>query len=170
MIVAENVHVHFRRGLLGEPIRALDGLNLEVREGDFFGLVGQNGAGKSTAMYCFLGLLRPTTGSVRVMGAIPEIGSKLYNGVAYLPEEPHYHLYLTVEEATRYYASLYGKPVPQKLIDEALQEDPARAGAEYLAEFRTDVESFVDREVVESAVVTVCNLAARLCAEAKDGQ
>ena len=60
--------------------------------------------------------------------------------------------------------------MPQKLIDEALQEDPARAGAEYLAEFRTDVESFVDREVVESAVVTVCNLAARLCAEAKDGQ
>jgi ABC-2 type transport system ATP-binding protein len=121
VILAENVHVRFRRGLLGEPIRALDGLNLEVREGDFFGLVGQNGAGKSTAMYCFLGLLRPTAGSVRVMGAIPEIGSELYNGVAYLPEEPHYHLYLTVEEATRYYASLYRKPVPQKLIDEALE-------------------------------------------------
>ena len=44
--------------------------------------------------------------------------------------------------------------VPQQLIDAALLEDPARAGAEYLAEFRSDIESFVDREVVEAAVIT----------------
>jgi len=130
MIVAENVHVNFRRGLLGPPIRALDGLNLEVRDGDFFGLVGQNGAGKSTAMYCFLGLIRPNAGQVRVMGCVPELGSKLYEGVGYLPEEPHYHLYLTVGEAVRYYASLYGKPAPKKAIDDALE----RMG---LAEFKT---------------------------------
>src|SRR6516164_4854618 len=43
--------------------------------------------------------------------------------------------------------------VPQKVIDDALQEDPSKAGAEYLAEFRSDIETFVDREVVESAVV-----------------
>lgn len=121
MIVAENVCVHFRRGLLGPPIRALDGLTLEVREGDFFALVGQNGAGKSTAMYCFLGLLKPTSGTVRVMGRTPELGSGLYETVAYLPEEPHYHLYLTVEEATRYYASLYGKRMPTKVIHDILE-------------------------------------------------
>ena len=81
-----------------------------MRDGDFFALVGQNGAGKSTAMYCFLGLMRPTAGKIEVMGRVPELGSSLNAGVAYLPEEPHYHLYLTVEEATRYYASLYGRP------------------------------------------------------------
>jgi hypothetical protein len=43
--------------------------------------------------------------------------------------------------------------VPQSLIDEALEEDPARAGAEYLAQFRTDIETFVSRDVVETAVV-----------------
>jgi hypothetical protein len=43
--------------------------------------------------------------------------------------------------------------VPQRLIDKALEEDPARAGAEYLAEFRSDIETFVSREVVEAAVV-----------------
>ena len=62
-------------------------------------------------MYCFLGLLKPTAGKVEAMGATPHLGSRLYTKVAYLPEEPHYHLYLTVEEATRYYASLYGKRV-----------------------------------------------------------
>lgn len=121
MIVADDVHMHFRRGFLRRQVRALNGLSLEVREGDFFALVGQNGAGKSTAMYCFLGLIRPTSGKLRVMGRIPDLGSPLYDNVAYLPEEPHYHLYLTVEEATRYYASLYGKRVPIKTINDALE-------------------------------------------------
>jgi ABC-2 type transport system ATP-binding protein len=113
--------MNFRRGMVGAKIRALDGMSLEVREGDFFALVGQNGAGKSTAMYCFLGLLRPTSGKIEVMGRTPELGSSLYSSVAYLPEEPHYHLYLTVEEATRYYASLYGERLPRKAIDDILE-------------------------------------------------
>ena len=62
MILADNVRVEFRRGFLRGRVRALNGLSLEVRDGDFFALVGQNGAGKSTAMYCFLGLMRPTSG------------------------------------------------------------------------------------------------------------
>jgi ABC-type multidrug transport system ATPase subunit len=120
MIVAENVQMHFRRGLFGGHVHALNGLSLEVREGDFFALVGQNGAGKSTAMYCFLGLLRPTSGKIEVMGRAPGLGSPLNAQVAYLPEEPHYHLYLTVEEATRYYASLYGRRVSDQRIHDAL--------------------------------------------------
>jgi ABC-type multidrug transport system ATPase subunit len=120
VIVADDVRVEFRRGLLRGKVWALNGLSLEVRDGDFFALVGQNGAGKSTAMYCFLGLMKPTSGKIEVMGRVPELGSPLNAGVAYLPEEPHYHLYLTVEEATRYYASLYGKRVSDKAIHEAL--------------------------------------------------
>jgi ABC-type multidrug transport system ATPase subunit len=121
VIIAENVHVEFRRGFLRKKLRALNGIALEVRGGDFFALVGQNGAGKSTAMYCMLGLLKPTSGTIEVMGRMPELGSELYRDVAYLPEEPHYHLYLTVEEATRYYASLYGRKVTTKKIDETLE-------------------------------------------------
>jgi len=130
VIVAEDVHVHFPTGLFRRRVRALDGLTLDVRDGDFFALVGQNGAGKSTAMYCFLGLLRPTSGKVQIMGQSPELGARLYKNVAYLPEEPHYHLYLTVEEATRYYSSLYGKRVSDKTIDDSLE----RLG---LAQFKT---------------------------------
>jgi len=130
VIVAEDVHMHFRRGLLRRQVRALNGLSLEIREGDFFALVGQNGAGKSTAMYCFLGLIKPTSGKVQVMGKIPDLGSPLYQNVAYLPEEPHYHLYLTVEEATRYYSSLYRKRITSKTVNDVLE----RLG---LAQFKT---------------------------------
>jgi ABC-2 type transport system ATP-binding protein len=87
VIVAENVHVRFQRGTLRSQIQALNGLNLEVREGDFFALLGHNGAGKSTAMYCFLGLMKPTSRKIEVMGKAPDLGSPLYQGVAYLPEE-----------------------------------------------------------------------------------
>ena len=121
MIVAENLHMHFRTGVFRREVHALNGLSLEVREGDFFALVGQNGAGKSTAMYCFLGLLKPTSGKVKILGQTPELGCRLYEKVAYLPEEPHYHLYLTVEEATRYYAALYGKRVSDKTINDTLE-------------------------------------------------
>lgn len=114
--------MRFRSGLLRRPVNALNGLSLEVHDGDFFALVGQNGAGKSTAMYCFLGLLKPTAGRLEVMGRLPNLGSQLYEHIAYLPEEPHYHLYLTVEEATRYYSSLYGKRVPTKRINEVLEK------------------------------------------------
>ena len=130
MIVAENMQMHFRRGLFRGQVHALTGLSLEVRDGDFFALVGQNGAGKSTAMYCFLGLLKPTSGKVEVMGRKPHLGSPLYENVAYLPEEPHYHLYLTVEEATQYYASLYGKRISAKTVNDVLE----RLG---LAQFKT---------------------------------
>lgn len=122
--------MYFRRGFSFQQVQALNGISLEVRDGDFFALVGQNGAGKSTAMYCFLGLLRPTSGRIEVMGRVPGLGAPINAQVAYLPEEPHYHLYLTVEEATRYYASLYGKRVPDKVIHDALD----RLG---LGEFRS---------------------------------
>jgi ABC-2 type transport system ATP-binding protein len=121
VITAENLHVHFRTGWARRQVFALNGLHLQIREGDFFALVGQNGAGKSTAMYCFLGLLKPTSGKLQVMGKVPELGSQLYENVAYLPEEPHYHLYLTVAEATRYYTSLYGRRVSDKVVNDTLE-------------------------------------------------
>jgi len=48
---------------------ALDGLDLTVPSGGVFGLLGENGAGKTTALRCMLGLVRPTSGMCRVLGA-----------------------------------------------------------------------------------------------------
>jgi len=108
MVSAENVSVNFRKGLFQGRIKALDSFSLNVEEGDIFALLGPNGAGKSTAMYCFLGLIQPDQGAVSLFGQKPEPGVDLFREIAYLPEEPHYHQYLTVEEAVRYYARLQG--------------------------------------------------------------
>ncbi len=122
MIRAEAVSVLFSRGPFRGALRALDGLDLEIREGEFFALLGQNGAGKSTAMYCLLGLIRPSSGRVSLLGQQPEPGSSIYRHVSYLPEEPHYHDYLTVEEATSYYGALYGAPVSKARLDDTLEQ------------------------------------------------
>jgi ABC-2 type transport system ATP-binding protein len=118
---AENISVQFRQGLFRKKLKALDGFSMSVERGDVFGLLGPNGAGKSTAMYCLLGLIKPDSGSISVFGKRPYPGADLFKHVAYLPEEPHYHMYLTVEEAISYYAALYGKSLKHerllKIID-----------------------------------------------------
>jgi len=121
MIKANNVSVEFGHNWLGNRMKALDGFSVSIEQGDVYALLGPNGAGKSTAMYCLLGMIRPNGGSVRIMGREPKPGSELFRKVAYLPEEPHYHLYLTVGEALDYYGSLYDKPIPEGRIDEILE-------------------------------------------------
>lgn len=128
MVRADNLRVVFRTGLR-KTLNALEDFSLAVDEGDIFALLGPNGSGKSTSMYCFLGLVHPRSGSISIMGEPPVPGSSTFRRIAYLPEEPHYHGYLTVREAVEYYAKLYGEHVPAKMIDDVLD----RVG---LSEFR----------------------------------
>jgi ABC-2 type transport system ATP-binding protein len=130
MIEAQQLTVRFKRGAGRQMLTALDHLDLEVGDGDFFALLGQNGAGKSTAMNCFLGLLRPSSGRVRVLGRAPVLGSDFYGEIGFLPEEPHYHDYLTVDEAVRYYGALTRKASWKDRAEELME----RLG---VAEFRT---------------------------------
>jgi ABC-2 type transport system ATP-binding protein len=122
MITAENVSVYFYKGFLKKKIVALDNFNLEIKKGDFVGLVGQNGAGKSTAMYCLLGLINPKSGKILIDGFPPVPGSGIYNNISYLPEEPHYHDFLTIGEALSFYNSLYNNPSPKKKLEKLLED------------------------------------------------
>ncbi len=54
----------------GGTVHAVNGLDLEIRRGECFGLLGPNGAGKTTTIEIFEGLLRPTSGDVRILGGI----------------------------------------------------------------------------------------------------
>ncbi len=69
-------------------VRALDGLDLEVRRGEVFGFLGPNGAGKSTTIRILLDLLRPTSGTVEVLGVAPAAGGPALRArIGYLPGE-----------------------------------------------------------------------------------
>ncbi len=120
MIRAENITVTYKTGFR-KRLKALDGFSLSIQEGDIFAILGRNGAGKSTAMYCFLGLIQPDSGHISISGQRPFPGARLFRDISYLPEEPHYHQYLTVEEAIYYYASLYGTTVRKEKIDEVME-------------------------------------------------
>ena len=61
-IIAENLTKFYGKA------RGIDGLNLEVAPGDFFGFIGPNGAGKSTTIRTLLGLISPTSGKAQVLG------------------------------------------------------------------------------------------------------
>jgi ABC-2 type transport system ATP-binding protein len=68
--------------------RALAGLDLTVPRGTAFGLIGQNGAGKTTFIKTILGVVRPSAGLVRVFGGTPE-DPKIRARIGYLPERLH---------------------------------------------------------------------------------
>lgn len=69
-------------------VRALDGFNLSVRQGEVHGFLGPNGAGKSTTIRILLGLLRANAGEVKLLGGDPwHDAIALHRRLAYVPEE-----------------------------------------------------------------------------------
>jgi ABC-2 type transport system ATP-binding protein len=82
---------------------ALDGVSLRATAGQVYGLVGANGAGKTTLIKHLLGLLRPTTGSVRVFGLDPVVDPVgVLSRVGYLSEERELPEWMRVDELLRY--------------------------------------------------------------------
>lgn len=96
-------------------------LNLNVPEGSIYGFLGPNGAGKSTTLKMILGLVRPTAGSIRVLGKDMDNGNRLLvlHQVGSLIESPSYYGHLTGEENLRIVQTLRG--IPEKNIREVLQ-------------------------------------------------
>lgn len=96
-------------------------LNLSVAEGSVYGFLGPNGAGKSTTLKMILGLVRPTAGSIEVLGKSMDGANRLavLRQVGSLIESPSYYGHLTGEENLRIVQTLRG--VPEKNIREVLQ-------------------------------------------------
>ena len=96
-------------------------LHLTVPEGSVYGFLGPNGAGKSTTLKMILGLVRPTAGSIEVLGKPMDSPHRLavLRQVGSLIESPSYYGHLTGEENLRIVQTLRG--VPEKSIREVLQ-------------------------------------------------
>lgn len=96
-IETKNLTKVFKDPLRRKPIVALADLTLAIEEGEVFGFLGHNGAGKSTAIKLFVNLLFPTSGRVTVLGR--EVSDRRVRAaVGYLPENPYLYDHLTPEE------------------------------------------------------------------------
>ncbi len=103
----------FRRG----DRTVLNRIGFELAPGRLLGLIGHNGAGKSTLIKLILGLLKPASGRLEVLGGAP--GASPLD-VGYLPENVSFYDAMTVEEHLRYFAGLKGVARPR--IDELVEE------------------------------------------------
>lgn len=92
-------------------IKALNNVSFSVGRGEVFGLLGANGAGKSTAIECMLGTRRPDSGSVSILGMHPRTDRKaLFENVGVQFQESHYQDKITVRELCEETQSLYKAP------------------------------------------------------------
>lgn len=92
-------------------LTALDGLTLDVAPGELFGIVGPDGAGKTTTLRMLAGVLRPSAGSARVMGIdVGERPEEAKPHLAYMAQRFGLYEDLTVAENLAFYADLYRVP------------------------------------------------------------
>ena len=109
--------------------RGITGLDLAVDEGEFFGFIGPNGAGKSTTIRTLLGLISPTSGSVRIFGNdIVKDKEAILREVGYLPSEAVFYSGMKVKDILKFSADLRKKNCSReaKLLCERLELDTSR--------------------------------------------
>ncbi len=118
-------------------INVVDGINLEVEEGEIFGFMGPNGAGKTTTIKMLLSISYPSAGTAFVLGK--EIGDiSIHRELSYLPEKPYYYEHMTGLEILHFYGKLFGIKEPLRSAKaKALLEKVglADAGAKPIAKY-----------------------------------
>jgi len=116
-IVFNNVKKTFNQ------LKAVDGVSLSIEEGEFFALLGPNGAGKSTLINMMAGLVRPSKGSVSVMGFdVNKEYQKARHSVGIVPQELVFDPFFNVREMLRFQAGYFGKDKSNdKWVDEVIE-------------------------------------------------
>jgi len=96
-------------------IVAVDYVDLDIKYGEIFGLLGPNGSGKSTALKIILGLVKPDSGSVSVLGIkAKDDPIAVKRQVGYVPESPRLYEFLTGLEYLDFVADIYGLDASDK--------------------------------------------------------
>jgi len=106
IIETQNLSKVYRDFWGRQKVRALKALDLEIRRGEIFGLLGPNGSGKTTTIKLILGLLFPTNGQALVFGRDATEVTK-NERIGYLPEESYLYKFLNAEETLDFYGRLF---------------------------------------------------------------
>jgi ABC-2 type transport system ATP-binding protein len=111
----------YRSLLTPAGVKAVDGLNLSVRAGETYSVVGPNGSGKTTTLKILLGLIFPTGGSASIFGrSIADLAVR--ERIGFLPEDAYLYDCFSGEELIDFYAGLFGysRKRRRELVDELL--------------------------------------------------
>ncbi len=101
VVDTRNVSRHFGQ------IRAVDDVSIAIQQGEIYGLLGPNGSGKTTLIRLILGLLRPTSGSIRLLDVeMPD--KKVLSQVGYMTQASALYEELTIRENINFFAEIYG--------------------------------------------------------------
>ena len=111
---------------------AIQGINFEISKHGIYGLLGSNGAGKSTTMNIICGVLKQTRGSVLIKGIdVRENPVSAKRCIGFLPQVPPLHPDLTVEEYLEFCAEL--RHIPEREVKKAVREVMGRCGISHFA-------------------------------------
>ena len=116
-IVFKNVSKNYKQ------LKAVDGISLSIEKGEFFGLLGPNGAGKSTLINMMAGLVKPSNGSIDVMGFnVNKEYQEARHSVGIVPQELVFDPFFNVREMLRFQAGYFGKDkLNDKWVDEVIE-------------------------------------------------
>jgi len=104
VIVIDHLHKSYGN------IQAVRGISLTVERGEIFGFLGPNGAGKTTTIRCMLDVIRPTSGTLRVLGLDAQRdGHALHQHIGYLPGDVRLPGRMTGKQVIHYFANLQGR-------------------------------------------------------------
>ena len=90
-------------------VKAVDGLNLRIKKGEIYALIGANGSGKTTSLNMISGALFPTSGEIRVFGyEVPKNRRLITNYIGIAPQDYSIYEDLSLEENVRFFSLIYG--------------------------------------------------------------
>ncbi len=103
-------------------IKAVNDLSFTVEEGQVYGFLGQNGAGKSTTIRMLLTLIKPTSGEIEIFGLnLKNHRKEILRQVGAIIERPDLYKYLTALENLRIFAAMSGVKVSEKKLMDQLE-------------------------------------------------